>query len=331
MYVLHMSRTALAGVAYKYATFFKKYGHIETRSAFSIPTTSFPEDIRVPFHREQSPTYKNVKLKIPNECPELIEEIKKADIIHIHNSPPLAYHSPTWELMREKPIVLQLHSPPGISDHGFKVVSGHLKISKLLVIAQYQAVELKYDNMIVMRNIVDINHEMLRPIIIKNSPPIITYTPTNIKKKEKAGWAYKSVKEVMPVLESMGKNNMCKFVYFHGKSWLESLKLRQQANVHIDEISSGSYHLGSLEALSQGTVTVAHIADWMEKVIKEKTGCDWLPWVEAGPRNFQLVITSLVKDQDKLLERQHQSRKWMEQYWSPEKILNDYMGVYNSL
>lgn len=329
MYVLHLSRTALAGVACRYAQFFKKYG-IQTRSASAIPTSIlFPRDIKVPFHYH--PDFPNLANRaIMDESEELREEIKKADMIHIHNYPPLNMYSSTWNLMAQKPVILQLHSPPNISQYSYVRVNKKVTIAKLLVIAQYQAIQLRsiYPNIIPMRNIIDINDKFLLPIIKRNNPPIITYAPSNIKTdKGRLGWAYKSVKEVLPLLKQMHNNRLCEFKHIHRVPFIKSLSMRQSANIHIDEVSSGSYHLSSLEGLSQGAVVVANIADWMSDLLKKVTGCMTIPWAVANKDNLKTIITNLI-DKDNLLEIQQESRNWMEKYWNPELILNDYLSIY---
>jgi len=324
----------VAGVAYRYAQFFNKYSDIKARSAMAIPTNiKFPEDIKVPFkYNPKFPGAANRAIILDSE--EFIEEIRKADIVHMHNSPPLNTNSVAWDIIKNKTVVLQLHSPPNISNYAYELVSKKVSINKLLVIAQYQYVELKpiYPDIIPIRNIVDINNELFLPIIKANTPPIITYAPSNkIMNNKKAGWVYKSFKEVEPLLNKLNKENVCRYVSQGYRPFEENLKIRQPANIHIDEVSSGSFHLSSLEALSQGKATIANIASWMENVIKEVTGCDEIPWVVSDASNLRKTIIELCKDQDNLLNIQKKSREWMEIYWNPEAILENYMEVYKSL
>ena len=330
MYVLHLSRTALAGVACRYAQFFKKYG-TQARSASAVTTSiEFPRDIKVPFHYH--PDFPNVANRaIMDESEELREEIKKADIIHIHNYPPLNINSPTWNLIAQKPVILQLHSPPNISKYSYNRVNSKVTIARLLVIAQYQAIQLRptYPDIIPMRNVIDIDDKLLLPVIKKNNPPIITYAPSNIKTdKKRVGWAYKSIKEVLPLLKQMHNNKSCEFKYIHRVPFTKSLSMRQSANIHIDEVSSGSYHLSSLEGLSQGAAVIANIADWMSDLLKKITGCTTIPWIIANKNNIKSVIKDLLSNKDNLLKRQQESRDWMEKYWNPELILNDYLNIY---
>lgn len=333
MYVLHLSRTTLAGVAARYANFLNKYSqNITARSAVSVLTNiKFPTDIVIPSHTVPSPKYKNVKIHIVHESEELCEEIKKADIIHIHNKPPCEHKSQAWGLMKKKPIVLQLHSPPNISKNAHRTVRSHLDVSKTLVIAQYQAVHLPYDNMIPVRNVIDIQAPLLMPIIKEHNPPFVTYAPSNqMQNRIKAGWAYKSFKEVIPLLKQLAKQNSCT-IDIKKRQYQESLRIRRPANIHIDEVSSGSYHLSSLEGLSQGSIVIANIADWMEPVIKKVTGCEWLPWQTATEPTLTQVLHKLLSEKDKLLELQKISRQWMEEFWNPELVLNDYKSIYEDL
>ena len=327
MYVLHLSKTTLAGVPRRIASLINKYSDIKARSATAIRThIKFPEDIIIP--------YTQVEDCLPNieYTEELDAEIKKADIIHIHNLPPFAPKSPGWGAIKSKPIIQQFHSPPAWCESFYKQVKGKVKVSKHLVIAQYQAVHLKIPvELVVVRNVIDINDDLLKPIIEKHKIPIVTYCPSNQRSKDKVAWAYKSGREVKPVMQQLSKRGKCRYIFISGVPFEQCLSRRQNANIHIDEVSSGSYHLASLEALSQGTLPVANIATWMEKLIKEVTGCTVIPWQKATESTIKGVMVKLVSDQDRLLPRQKACREWMENYWNPQLVLNDYLSVYKEI
>ncbi len=326
MKILHLSRTSLAGAPFRLSQFLNKYGqNIESRCATGVTTSiHFPVDYQVPF----SKCGKEYVLETTDELLNMIEE---TDIVHIHNYPPFSQDNKAWQKIEKKKIILQLHSPPNTSEHLYKLLVSKIKIDKILVIAQYHAVFLNIPGMKIVRNVVDIDDDYLKPFIVKNSKPVISYSPSNSASREQLStkWDYKSYDEVKSVLDDI--NNKADIIFHLGMPWLDSLKRRRRANIHIDEVSTGSYHLSSLEALSQGTVTIAGIAPWMEDIIRKATGCQDIPWVVANENNLSSVIENLILDWDSLLEKQRQSRKWMEKYWAPEIIIKDYTKIYESL
>ncbi len=324
MYILHLSATPLAGAYIRLSKLLNKYSNVTSKCVGCLPTSiKFPEpDFKVEYHY----VFRNTPVFHESEI--LKEEIKKADIIHIHNYPPIPKNSETWSLLGKKPIVLQFHSPPHICNPRYEFITQKVKVSKVLIIAQYQAYVLNYPNKVIVRNAIDIFDKYLMPEIKENNPPLITYAPSNTRGPEME-WAYKSYNEIKALFDEIKSNFNCKMLI--NVPHQNSLELRKSANIHIDEISTGSYHLTSLEAMSQGTVPIANLADWMQKIIREKTGADYLPWLICNKNNIKQKIYDLCYDKDNLLNRQKLSRKWMETFWAPKLILNDYLSIYRSL
>ena len=328
MKILHLSRTSLAGAPFRLNQLLNKYSNSTVRSRVATGVASnirFPVDYQVPFSKRG----KEYFLKTTDELISMIEE---ADIIHIHNYPPFSQNSEAWSKIAKKKTILQLHSPPSVSEHLYKLLVSKIKIDRILVIAQYHAVYLNIPGMDIVRNIVDINDDYLKPFIVKNSKPVISYSPSNNASREQISteWAYKSYNEVKDALDNI--RNKADIVFHLGMPWLDSLKKRRRANIHIDEVSTGSYHLSSLEGLSQGKIVIANIAPWMEDIIKRVTGSNSIPWFKTTEDNILSTLNELVsKDWGYILEHQRNSRKWMEKYWAPEIIIKDYTSIYNRL
>ena len=324
MYILHLSATPLAGAPVRLCKILNKYSNTFNKSALSLPTgIQFDKaDIMINYH------YASRNVPVFHDSEILFEEIKKADIIHIHNYPPINKNSYAWELIKKKPVIVQFHSPPHISKPRYDIISSKINIKKILVIGQYHARVLNFPNKKIVRNVVDIYHPLMQPKIQNNNPPIITYAPSNTRGPEMK-WAYKSYNEILELFDKLRGKYICHI--FTNIPWNICLKERQIANFHIDEIHTGSYHLSSLEGLSQGKVVIANLAEWMIEIIKELTGCTDVPWLICNKNNIEFNINSLAANKDKLLLQQKLSREWMEKYWTPELIINDYLEVYNSL
>ncbi len=329
MNVLHMARTFVAGVPIRLTNFLNKYGSNKIHAKCIIKK---PRDLY--FSDNNDIIWDQGNFEIIKTL------INWADIIHIHNSPPFKQEKKEeWESIKGKSIILHFHSEPN-SCFGFHeniTVNHNIKLSAMLCIAQYQAVHLELPKTIV-RNVVDIDDPLLQPIYIKHEKPLVTYSPTNtsdleqIKKRGCGEWAYKSYTEIMKLFNFYGdQHKVIDYKVITGTAYEEHLRQRQDANIHIDEFNSGSYHLSSLEGLSQGKVVIAGIKPWMKEFLVEFLHCITLPWFVMNNDSFIEDFSRLLGQKDLLLEYQKQSRTWMEEFWSPELVLKDYTGVYNKL
>jgi hypothetical protein len=333
MNILHMSRTFLAGVPVRLTNFLNKYAKdrivakgILDKSA----STYFTDSVNIYWQGAGGITaYEKV-----------YELMEWADIIHIHNFPSLQHEEgPGWEILRKKPVILQFHSEPKRCNTFYNnIVNYHkVKISRLLCIAQYQAVFIQRPKIIV-RNVIDINNPLLQPIYKIHSKPLVTYSPTNTlsleqwKKNSSGPWAYKSFAEVSALLQKYGdKNKQIDYRIITGTPYEQHLKIRQDANIHIDEVHSGSYHLSSLEGLAQGKIVIANIESWMKSLLVNFLHCLKIPWFITNPQDLDHDFKHLLTQEKIFLECQKQSREWMEEFWNPELVLNDYMRIYESL
>ncbi len=325
MNILHTAKTFVAGVPIRLTNFLNKYSkEVNARCLIKRPKDLYFPD--------------NSNIIWDNGNVEILKSlIKWADIIHIHNSPPFR-NNDEWGLIRDKTVILHLHSEPQ-SCYGFfeNMNANGIKLSANLCIAQYQAIYVELPKTIV-RNVVDINDPLLQPVYEQYEKPLITYSPTNtldierVKKRGQGEWAYKSYTEVMKVFNFFGdKHKTIDYRVITGTPYEEHLKLKQKANIHIDEFNSGSYHLSSLEGLSQGSIVIANIASWMKEFLVEFLHCVTLPWFTTNSKDFMQDFSNLLGQRDLFLEAQKQSREWMEEFWNPELVLNDYMGVYKKL
>jgi glycosyltransferase involved in cell wall biosynthesis len=268
-----------------------------------------------------------------------------ADIVHIHNQPPLKGNSKGWEILSkvDKPFVYQLHGEPEVVIHKMlNVIKKWITIDRIVCIAQYQAVQLKtflQDDFYPVRNIIDIHDPLLQYKKVDNEKVVVTYSPSNmepldkLKRKRGSTWAYKSYKEIMRTFVDLNKRNVIHPEVIYKETFENCMKKRAEGDIHIDDIYTGSYHLSSLEGLSQGKVVIANLANWMIQYLVQFLGCEIyeLPWVLADKHTLATTIEELVNDKEVLKKLQRDSRIFMEKHWNNERVLNDYLKVYEGL
>lgn len=313
MKILHLSDTTLSGAPHRLAQAFTKYsnGKHEARHLVWHPVVFdriFPYDL----------------------CSQHMtrEEIQKwfdwADVIHYHN------RYKRQEIFKKnklappkKPSIIQIHSPRASENFTEEIESG----IPIAVIAQYHVrewPELSY----VVPNVVDIYDHLHMPTEKpKRLQPIVSYAPSNTIC---TGWDNKSYGTVSPVLKRMYMNREIQYQRITKVPFLECLKLKQNADIGIDEVSTGSYHMSSLEYLSMGVATIGNIDEQCERVLKDLTGASWLPWVQSSEKNFHKDIMMLVRNKT-YFEIGEKSRAWMEEYWKPESIRDFFIELYKRL
>jgi hypothetical protein len=107
---------------------------------------------------------------------------------------------------------------------------------------------------------------------------------------------------------------------------------RKKACDIVFDHMQGYYGMSSLEALSQGTPTIAGLDEWNTANIREFFGVDELPWVTActaGELEARLRVLTLDPDQRRRIGSA--SRTFMETVWSEERLTSALCDFYAAL
>lgn len=314
--VLHLSDTQLSGSPIRISNLLNKYseGRIESRHMVWWPTygyRSFETDLIAS------------RMYLDEATRWLFDW---ADVIHYHNR---------WrrqEVFRnigqkppKKPSLIQMHSPREEDESFYDEISSGLPIA---VIAQYhvrQWPELSF----VVPNVVDIEDEAYSrlPLPCPVSRPIVSYAPSNTTR---TGWNDKGYGVVAPILKRMKLDYRIVYQLLISLPHNEVMAKKRLAHIGIDEIVTGSYHLSSLEYLALGIACFANLDLATERVLKDLTGSDQLPWIKASETNFESRIRHLVHD-GSWFDAGHYARAWMERFWSPEILLGHYERMYEKV
>ena len=311
MKVLHLSDTTLSGAPYRLSQAYSKYSGHEARHIVWHPvihTRVFPTDL----------------IGSQMKKTELKKWLEWADVIHYHNR---------WQRQEifqhlkikppKKPSVIQIHSPRDSEDFSQEVESG----IPLAVIAQYHVRQWPEKRFIVP-NVVDIYDDLHSPV---ERPvrriPIVSYAPSNAVCR---GWDDKSYTVVAPIAKRLSLNNEIIYQRILNMPHTECLKLKQMADIGIDEVSTGSYHMSSLEYLSMGVACIGRLDSECERVVKDLTGADWLPWLMSDPQRFKVDLSTMVRTRS-YIDIGKRSREWMEKYWNPKDTCEYWTKVYESL
>jgi len=312
MNILHLSDTQLSYSPGRISNLLSKYGGVESRHFVwkrKIGFREFPVDMSsddTPLEVIRSFIYQWADVIVYHN------RWKRQEVFKALGTPPPG-----------KPSVIQIHSPRESEDFYEEVMSG----LPIACPAQYhprQWPECRY----IVPNVVDI----LDPLYTRTDMPIyerprVSYAPSNTNMR---GWDDKSYGTVGAVLKRMKLAREITYDLIAGKPFEVVLPTKRLANIGVDEISTGSYHLSSLEYLSLGVATIARIDTLTEKVLKDLTGCDRLPWIDASKDTFENSLRAVLKLKG-WDEHGRYARIWMERYWNPTLLCKHYIKMYEDL
>jgi hypothetical protein len=263
---------------------------------------------------------------------QIMQLLRGADVVHIHNRWTRQRIFKFWpealEIVTRKPKVLQFHSPRESLTHDTQD-SFSLKCPKL-VVAQYQVRQ--YPEATPVPNVVPIDDVCHTPYEGSDRAQFtgasprqlsVAFSPSSMLTK---GWDNKGYPETKAILRGLQPNISHKV--FTGIELPELLLRRKPYDVCIDEIMTGSYHLVSLEGLSQGQATVANLDDKTIDALERITGPRKHPWICANTRNLGKILRELDHDRAKLDAIKKESRDYMVKYWDPFRVTQLYKAVY---
>jgi hypothetical protein len=258
-------------------------------------------------------------------CDVLIDEpestlrplLEGADIIHYHHHQlggMLASQPWAWDVIKNKPSLVQFHVA---REPEMETILSNPAVVKL-VVAQYQVRQ--FPECIPVQNAIPIDDELHRPLSVRNQPPIVAFTPPYC---HATGWGDKGCAETKRILQAGFQHRIVM-----SRPWNEAMAIRQQCDIAIDEVVTGSYHMCSLEALSQGLATVAGLDALTVDALEQVTGTRSHPWIVARFDTLRERLAELVADADYLQAKRAEARDYMDRYWHPEALVARFREIY---
>jgi hypothetical protein len=311
MKVVHISDNLMSGAPYRLAQIQAAAG-IEARVINRLPYTG------------QGSRRREYPHDLLNDAPESVLRpvFEAAEIVHYHQrwKDGLLFEAHPWarDVLFKKPSLIQFHVP---RDDRMEPVLRDSSVIKL-VVAQYH-VRL-YPECIPVPNALPIDDELHRPAWVSNDPPIVAFTPPDCDSR---GWWDKGCEATRAVLENGGFRH----VVVTDRSWRDAMEARRQCDIAIDEVMTGSYHMCSLEALSQGLATVAAIDAQTIDALELVTGTRRHPWIVARIDTLRARLAEVVADPAYLREIRAASRTYMVAYWSPSVLAAKFRTVYDQV
>lgn len=321
MRVVHLALTPVAGGPWNIVRALNSHTPIEARLVVLDPLAYggriFPGDLDWSAHRDQ--------------C---INAIAAADVIHMHQffDPAAVFGKEVGDLCAKKVKLRQYHSAPShfVGDDPAKIAWLLSDPMPQLVIGQFH--ERYYPRARVVPNLIAINAQELLPSGSEGKGvPVIAWSPSVRDSAWCARWATKGYPETCAVLASLADEGVCSVDTIEDVPYLECLRRKSRADLIVDEMVTGSYHLSGLEGLAQGKAVLGWLDARTQLVLREMTGANDLPWINSHLEDARAVLRRLLVDQDLLKALGRESRAWMETWYDDRILVRHYVNAYRDL
>lgn len=318
IHVLHITENPIAGAPMNLSRALNKYQSDKVKSRHIAASD-----------RNENRVFDSDLLLDVHSADEIEQAVLQADVVHFHNFYSKQYlfrkYPYLWPEVKKKPRVWQAHSQRSIE--WMDITEGlRDQRAKHLVIGQYHPRE--WPECEVVPNIVDIWDEKLMPTKRDNDLMRVAFSPSRIGLK---GWDNKGYEVTKPVLQRLVDEGLIEAEIIYDYPYEKCLKHRRVADVVIDECVTGSYHLTSLEALSQGQCTVAGLDNIQLETLATLTGTKSHPWFVARADTLYDRLKMLAEHTPTVKMYGLQARAWMEKYWNPKDLTARFVKIYEEM
>jgi len=264
----------------------------------------------------------------PHVYSAFIEDIKRADIIHIHNGIDLNFLKKIISHCPNAIFIYQVHSPlregPLFIDRSDNI---GVSFSKKLVVAQYQPRHYQ-DYTLVPNLVLDTPSLILR----EGSKPLkVLFSPAH--KRPGGRWNTKTTEGLEDFLISLDRGGVIELIkqkeHLHPSSLM---LLRRHVDITIDEIATGAFHQVSLEGLCAGNVVINRADFFSKSMLACVSGSPSLPpFVNADSQSIFDVLIRLSKDIDETNKIKEESYFYFMKYLNSNKMVKNFMKVYDEV
>ncbi len=267
---------------------------------------------------------------------EIVDEINKADILHIHQVTPFqkkeigpaADRFGKWnEILSKKPWILHNHggafliNPPKFMKD-IENYNPHLFLCSPLN-------KILFNNATWLQNIIPLNESLYMPVQ-RNFDKTLKIAHKIWFESTKM---YKGTDVLIEVCDLLKKDGFdIDFKVYSNMNIDICLRKSAEDHICIDNLTQGFIGMSGWESLAKGQVVIARLDPIVVKAYKELCGNVKLPIINVtGMDELAKVIRELHDDRDKLKELCDYSRKWMEQYYNEDLIVKKYIEKYEEI
>ena len=108
----------------------------------------------------------------------------------------------------------------------------------------------------------------------------------------------------------------------------ECLQARRTADLSIDDLVTGSFHISSLEGLAQGIPTLAFLDPRTLATLADMAGTSTHPWINCHLDDAENLLESLINQPARRTELGLNARTWMIEHWNDRDLIHHYTDAY---
>ncbi len=326
-FVLHMAKTSLAGAPLRIVDALNKYTKYSARLAVYLPIT-LPDNNYM--YRE------DIVWQNPEQRKEIAQLVKKADIIHLHHYMNTDLTNPFMiDLVKtSKPdckILRHFHSDKEyISKTEIRFNENFAKDDLPKVVIPHYP-ERTFLNLDIVPNIIPINDELYLPKETSNQKLKIVFSASNKASYKKNRWATKGYPEVSTLLRRLSEKYNFEYIEINDIAFSDAMKIKQNADIVIGDVVTGSYHLTELEALSQGKPTITYMDGRSVMTFMNTFKTKDIPFVNVNIDGLEQAILDLTKNSELRVQIGKFSRSWIEKHYDDSQLIQKFVQIYDDI
>lgn len=313
--IFHVSQTPLVGAPAKLANAQRGIGHNSTALALN----DYPGQL--------SKMFINDYLIDDDFCSPIIsEEIKQADIIHIHNDINKDWAIRLLENNQSAMYLYHVHSPLREGPlYTPRENSIPLPFAAKLVVGQFQP-RIHNDHYFVPNIITEIPSIRIRK---KNEKLKVIFSPTHMRPGR---WNNKHVEKLDIAIKSLIDLGKIEAIIpdkpVHPKMLMAA---RRSCHISIDEIATGGFHQVSLEGMIAGNIVINKADFFSKKVFSQFTQGETPPFLYSNGDSIAEKLLELADNYESTAELQLQSYNYALKYLHPDSLARYYDDIYETI
>lgn len=267
---------------------------------------------------------------------ESISVLESADILHFHHFFDFTNNVFNIDFTKFKgKKIRQYHTSPYTIAKNIGIIPENIINDEIpqLVISQFH--ERYYPRAVLVPNIIPIFDQDYSPALndFPKSSKYIFFSPTASISVFDSRWDTKGAPETIKLVNQIVQNTALDLEVISNQPHKKVLHAKKNSYISIDEVVTGSYHISSLESLSQGVPTLCYLDKRTEAIVREITSCyeDPLPWLNFHLTKMDRPIKKLINDINLRNELGKNSRQWVEKYWNEGEMIKFYLNAYINL
>ena len=135
---------------------------------------------------------------------------------------------------------------------------------------------------------------------------------------------FKGSDVIIDVCRKLERSHNIKFILVENLSHRETIKLKEEADIYIDQINNVApgYGMNSIEAMSLGTVCCTNMDDQYQDFMPDH------PFVHVTPETLETELVKLIEAPNDIIKKSKNARQWVMDHHSLKEVGNQLYKYY---